>query len=345
MGSKRKNSVPQQCWGLQKKKKKKQKRRTKMAEAADREFCLLGAEAVGSRLKKMRREIELVRAGREQEAIHDLRVASRRLRTALAMFEPCLGRPSRGWGRQVRAVTRALGRARDLEVQIEFLTGFVRRTGKRPVKLGLRRLLTELKGERREAQGEVTAALGAVKASGVLERIERGAARADARGAKGKKAGRGFIYRYVRERVGELLEELFRWAPYLSGAGFAAEQHAMRIAAKRLRYALEVFAPAFGKELARPIGAARELQTLLGEMHDGVVWAEVVAAFEAQERRRDAALAELVAPGLEELRRERARQRRRMHRRVIGYWRRVGREGVGEGLLEEVERRAGGYQP
>jgi hypothetical protein len=80
-------------------------------------------------------------------------------------------------------------------------------------------------------------------------------------------------------------------------------------------------------------------------MHDGVVWAEVVAAFEAQERRRDAALAELVAPGLEELRRERARQRRRMHRRVIGYWRRVGREGVWEGLLEEVERRAGGYQP
>lgn len=299
---------------------------------------------MGARVKKMRREMETVRAGRKREGIHDLRVASRRLRTALVMFEPCLGRGSRRWVREVRAVTRGLGRARDLEVQIEFLTGFVRRTEKRASKLGLRRLLTELKGERREAQGEVAAALGAVEASGALEAIERAAEKAGAAATKAKKSeeqGGGFIYRYARARVGALLEELCRRSAYLGGAGYAAEQHAMRIAAKRLRYALEVLSPAFGTDFSRAIGAARELQTLLGEVHDGVVWEAVVTAFEEQEGRRDAALAELTAPGLEELRRDRVKQREKMQRRAKGYWRRVEREEVWEKLLEVVEKRAG----
>jgi CHAD domain-containing protein len=317
-----------------------------MDEAVDGAFCRLGADAVGTRLKRMRREIESVRSGRKREAIHDLRVASRRLRTALVIFEPCLGRPSRRWQRQVRAVTRGLGRARDLEVQIEFLVGFVRRTEKRTAKLGLRRLLTELKGERRVAQGEVAAALGAVEASGVLEEIERAAERVGACGAKrGKpcaKTGKadGFVYRYARARVGELLEELCRRSPYLSGTGYAAQQHAMRIAAKRLRYALEVLSPAFGEDFTRGIAAARELQTLLGEVHDGVVWDAVVTAFETQDRRRDAALAELAAPGLEELRRDRERARVKVQRRAKGYWRRVGREEVWEKLLAVLEKRA-----
>ena len=45
-------------------------------------------------------------------------------------------------------------------------------------------------------------------------------------------------------------------------------QHDMRIAAKRLRYALEVMAPCFGEEAEAARAAAKDLQTVLGDIHD-----------------------------------------------------------------------------
>jgi CHAD domain-containing protein len=59
--------------------------------------------------------------------------------------------------------------------------------------------------------------------------------------------------------------------------GFAAEalapeagkaQHEMRIAAKRLRYALEVFAPCLDEQAKEAQQAAKRLQSLLGDLHD-----------------------------------------------------------------------------
>jgi CHAD domain-containing protein len=57
-----------------------------------------------------------------------------------------------------------------------------------------------------------------------------------------------------------------------AGAALAAEaseaQHDMRIAAKRLRYVLEIFAPCLGEEAEAARGAAKQLQSALGDLHD-----------------------------------------------------------------------------
>jgi CHAD domain-containing protein len=45
-------------------------------------------------------------------------------------------------------------------------------------------------------------------------------------------------------------------------------QHDMRIAAKRLRYLLEIVAPCFGSEAVAARDAAKCLQSVLGEIHD-----------------------------------------------------------------------------
>jgi CHAD domain-containing protein len=52
-------------------------------------------------------------------------------------------------------------------------------------------------------------------------------------------------------------------APDASGA-----QHDMRIAAKRLRYLLEIFAGCLGEEANDARGAAKRLQSTLGDLHD-----------------------------------------------------------------------------
>jgi CHAD domain-containing protein len=64
------------------------------------------------------------------------------------------------------------------------------------------------------------------------------------------------------------LEELRELAAEALEPGAEAAQHDMRIAAKRLRYALEIAGACFGPEAEASLGAARELQGVLGEIHD-----------------------------------------------------------------------------
>lgn len=65
--------------------------------------------------------------------------------------------------------------------------------------------------------------------------------------------------------------------------------HDTRIAAKRLRYVLEMHAPVFGKPAARAAKVARKLQDLLGEIHDCDELLPVVRAHVGRMRAEDAA--------------------------------------------------------
>ncbi len=64
------------------------------------------------------------------------------------------------------------------------------------------------------------------------------------------------------------LDELRAFAPLALEPSASRTQHDMRIAAKRLRYVLEIVAPCFGPEAEAACAAAKRLQGVLGELHD-----------------------------------------------------------------------------
>lgn len=64
------------------------------------------------------------------------------------------------------------------------------------------------------------------------------------------------------------LAELYRFEPAVLDPAAVTELHDLRIAAKRLRYLCEVLGPAFGPELAPFVGELKDLQELLGDIHD-----------------------------------------------------------------------------
>jgi CHAD domain-containing protein len=70
--------------------------------------------------------------------------------------------------------------------------------------------------------------------------------------------------RIVRTR----LDELRGFADRALAPDAGAEQHNMRIAAKRLRYALEIVGPCIGEETKAARDAAKQLQSVLGDLHD-----------------------------------------------------------------------------
>ncbi|MDK2974327.1 MAG: hypothetical protein PWP08_698 [Methanofollis sp.] len=95
-------------------------------DPVDPGYCLFGSAVLKKHAEDLAAEADGVRAAADIEHIHRMRVASRRLRAALPLFEECFGQDTiRRWRREIRNVTRALGEARDADVQIEFLRSYL----------------------------------------------------------------------------------------------------------------------------------------------------------------------------------------------------------------------------
>lgn len=91
-----------------------------------------------------------VLADRDIEAVHDMRVASRRLRTAMQTFRPCFpGKGSRKHFRRIKKLADLLGEVRDRDVLLMEIDSDLQNLepGER---VGIRSLLENLKAERTE---------------------------------------------------------------------------------------------------------------------------------------------------------------------------------------------------
>jgi CHAD domain-containing protein len=85
--------------------------------------------------------------------------------------------------------------------------------------------------------------------------------------------------------VGTRLEEMRALAERALDPEAVTAQHDMRIAAKRLRYVLEITEDCFGEKAQAAREAAKELQGMLGEIHDCDVTMPLAKGIESLEER------------------------------------------------------------
>lgn len=106
------------------------------------------------------------------------------------------------------------------------------------------------------------------------------------------------VERIVRVR----LDELVAFTPRALDPAEVQALHDMRIAAKRLRYVLEIFGDLFGPYAVKAGKRAKELQDLIGEIHDCDVMLPLVHGIIAETERADARAVLGAAPaGAEDL--------------------------------------------
>lgn len=138
----------------------------------------------------------------------------------------------------------------------------------------------------------------------------------------------------IAARVQELLE----WERWARDPARVNELHRMRIAAKRLRYTLELFEPVVGKSLSEAIEAMKEVQELLGSIHDLDVLtpklvAEMCNAFRRGRKPETWMTADYAGlMGLAALCRRKHSQRKALHRRFLTAWRTLRRSGTLDAL-------------
>ena len=111
--------------------------------------------------------------GSDIEQLHSMRVASRRLRAALEVYEGCFDKkPHRRLLRLVKESADALSEARDLDVQIDYLTGYREHA---PVAdgAGIDSLIALLRVRRSEADHHLAPALVRLEDERFTEQVER----------------------------------------------------------------------------------------------------------------------------------------------------------------------------
>ncbi|MBN2299219.1 MAG: CHAD domain-containing protein [Deltaproteobacteria bacterium] len=253
----------------------------------DKAFVRFGIQSLLEQLYALTKEIDGVMKADDPEYVHRMRVASRRIRTRLGLFGSCLpGKKAALWNRHFRKVTKALGAARDTDVQIIFVESFLAEcTGRE--KDGVKRLHLRLVQKRRRIQKKVCRAMTRITGSGVIHDMEETLRTALSPFLiEDDKGSPEYGLRAAREEISARLADMLGFVIYIHDPARKLELHEMRIAVKHLRYSMEAFEPLYGKELKGFIKTTKTLQEMLGDIHDCDVWTEFLPEFYQEERQR-----------------------------------------------------------
>lgn len=216
------------------------------------------------------------------EGVHDMRVASRRLRSAIKDFGSFLGKKSLP-KRRLKEVADALGEVRDQDVAIAALEKMRAEAGAADVGAGIARLVAERAAvrdvARRKMSDIVTETSLAELQQKFLARLEEVGGTATTGGKdvsrkqRGRRAPKVVSFRQAgREIIAARIAELQELSDSLHHPFVSEPLHDMRIAAKRLRYAIELFGQCWSGKLSSYSREVSELQTSLGELRDCDIW-------------------------------------------------------------------------
>lgn len=238
-----------------------------LGEAADVGSAV--ASAIGHLGLAMLHQREGALAGKEPEPVHQMRVALRRLRAILRLFRDCTGAPALlRLEAELKALAGRLGPARDWDVFLAGIGADVFAAAGEDARLAP--LLREARGAREAAYATLRAALEEPEFRLLALDLAEAAARPDAWRAAAPAADTALsgFGAALLERRWRKLKKRGRRMEALDLAAF----HALRIEAKRLRYAAEIFAPLWpGKAARRFLRRLARLQDAMGLANDAEV--------------------------------------------------------------------------
>ena len=201
-----------------------------------------------------------VRLGEDPEDLHDMRVATRRLRAALKLYSDFLPKRSERYERDLRWVATALGEVRDLDVHLQRLCEEVSRNGEI-----LEELVSLLRERRVEARRRMLKALDSNRYERLLESFSATLRRGRS------PTPTGSVLEAAPDLVRDRYKKVRKVANTLSEDSLPEHFHDLRKKGKRLRYALEPLQEIYGKPAQKMVKLLKKIQDDLGDHQDLIV--------------------------------------------------------------------------
>ncbi|NLV26997.1 MAG: CHAD domain-containing protein [Methanomicrobiales archaeon] len=376
-------------------------------------FARFAAETMLPLLSQLDQELSGVVSSDDIEYIHRARVATRRLRACLGIFSSCFPKPiTKKWSSDIRLITRALGEARDLDVQIDFIQSYIsshiQDTGNNqtlfftepdcnsaipailssqtepdnnikepmnrvlfyyllapenddivekkvdagliftpadPIRPGLECLLLRLQQRRSNIQQDVVKTVERFESDRITKSMRMYLHEQKIRAElEGVGIHTQVAYQEAFLHIMAAKSVLFSFEPSLSDPTMVHRHHEMRIAGKKLRYTLESFSGLFECKLKSEIKTFKELQDILGDMHDCDVWIENLPTIAAREEKRtfryfgNHLFFSLLKPGFHELLESRIQKRKKLFSDLQKLWNSLKEDKFWEQLEEKITK-------
>jgi len=236
----------------------------------------------------LRERVPLALGEGREKAIHEARVATRRLKAGLDVLRPVLSdEPRKRFGQTLRNLRRRLGPLRDLDVMI----GHFEKLKAEPAHARAAQWTVDILAARRVALR--TDVLDADRAARLAQKAGGWwALRAEVEEA------REAVDALLSEAAHTRFDEFARRADHLAaGEGVAGaplpatgaagladldDPHALRIAGKALRYTLEMAQAEFGAGLTKTLATFKKMQDALGSWHDYAIMAHTLLELSVQ---------------------------------------------------------------
>lgn len=205
---------------------------------------------------------------KDPEGVHSMRVASRRLRSAIGDFAPYMNKRRLSSAlKEIRTIADALGEVRDQDVALIALEEM---SAEAPNDLS--KTLHEFIDARKEVRDDARKELKEILVEDRLKDLKTNFDEALnlATDAADPLSFADMARAIVRDR----LKDMEKLSSSFYRPTEPAQLHEMRIAGKRLRYAIELFETCWGSQIARFAKQAARLQAALGTVHDCDVWIE-----------------------------------------------------------------------
>jgi len=210
----------------------------------------------------------------DPEGVHQMRVATRRIRAILRAFKAVLPKTAVGRvNREFRWLARLLGDVRDLDV---YLMNFDRYTAELPAAVAgsLHPYRLHLEKRWAAARKELLAGLSSEQFERLVDHFQRF--------CDEKKSGNDSspsIQEAAAEMIDRRLKKVLKRGRAVTKHSPPEELHAVRIQGKRLRYLLEFFHPFYGKRFKSLIRRTKAIQDVLGDHQDACVASQRLQAY------------------------------------------------------------------
>ena len=199
----------------------------------------------------------------DTDSIHDLRVASRRMRATLALFSPFVpGTALNNSLKEIRRVTRALGHVRNIDEAVLYFAAL-------PAPLpALAEVLRRARGKEIKAVMKVLKALPCREMDRKLRKMVAELTGGSSPGSIDQRLP-AYLSDISIQRYQSLYDQL---VPALIPEN-VAQRHGLRIAIKKWRYLLETLGQVCGKDYGSTLDSLKEYQSVLGRLNDMVEFA------------------------------------------------------------------------
>ena len=215
-------------------------------------------DAIETYTHAMRAQVTVLRA-EDPDGIHDMRVASRRLRAVLSANATMFRKPVVGkFQGRIRQVTSVLGKARELDVTLGILERD-RKDFHGPARYAVNRVARDVCAQRAAQSAAIEQGVALVAASGFDEELSTLFEH-----LRDEKGYRKRAIRNTTKRYEKLVESYAEWRRKRTEEAL----HRLRIAFKKFRYTCEMYRELYGPQMKALVSRLKDAQEFLGDWHD-----------------------------------------------------------------------------